>query len=136
MVLHLVNAPNPTRNDQPVQMTPPRQAQASLSLRRLSWLYLGRESNCVIVGSCTSQTYLRRAWDRRTRNQTFNVPVETGRPQIFKDLDTMRSRVGARKTGPKSRRSTGSGLAARGYSSVFDLNGVYTRLKRVVVSVL
>ena len=27
---------------------------------------------------------------RRTRNQTFNVPVETGRPQNFKDRHTMR----------------------------------------------
>jgi hypothetical protein len=36
---------------------------------------------------------------RRTRNQTFNIPVETGRPQIFKDLHTVGSRLGCRNIG-------------------------------------
>jgi hypothetical protein len=47
----------------------------------------------------------------------------------------MRSLGRARKTGRKFRRSQGSGPDRGGYSS-FDLNGVYTKLKRVVVSVL
>ena len=48
----------------------------------------------------------------------------------------IRSFAKARKIGRKSRCGTGPGPTRGGYSSFFDLKGVYTKLKRVVVSVL
>ena len=96
MVLHLVLAPNRD------SLRPARSNDASA---RSTGKLL---TSTALLALLRPREQLRYRWQlyvpnvftsclgRRTRNQTFNIPVETGRPHNFKDLDTMRLRTEAR----------------------------------------
>ena len=63
----------------PAFVLTPFRYQDNLTVRRL-YSFLGCESDCVIVGSCWFPEVFASSLGRRSRNQRFSIPVETGTP--------------------------------------------------------